>query len=106
MIYRGIKLKTKIDCEAKQVGQVIDVYPFASKVRLFGKTFPRKNTKQGMSFIRDMLEDILPDLKPYSDMLDHDFCDVVVAAYTALLYHQNKVKVLGSSEVGVIIIPI
>jgi len=106
LIYRGIKLKTKIDCEAKQVGQVIDVYPFASKVRLFGKTFPRKNTKQGMSFIRDMLEDILTDLKPYSDMLDRDFCDAVVAAYTALLYHQNKVKVLGSSEVGVIIIPI
>ena len=100
MIYRGIKLKTKIDCEVKQVGQDIEVYPFASKVRLFGKTVPRQTTKQEMSFIRDKLEDILPELKPYSDMLDHDFCDAVVAAYTALLHHQNKVNVLGSSEGG------
>jgi len=106
LIYRGIELKTRIGCEVKQVGQVIDVYPFASKVRLFGKTIPRKTTKQGISFVRDKLEAILPDLKPYSDMLDHDFCDAAVAAYTALLHYQNKVDVLGNSEEGVIIISI
>jgi predicted nuclease with RNAse H fold len=106
LIYRGIELKTRIGCEVKQVGQVIEVYPFASKVRLFGKTIPRKTTKQGISFIRDKLEAILPDLKPYSDMFDHDFCDAAVAAYIALRHYQNKVDVLGNSEEGVIIIPI
>ena len=106
LIYRGIELKTSIGREVKQAGQVIEIYPFASKVRLFGKTLPRKTTKQGMSFLRDKLEDILPGLKPYVDMLDHDLCDAAVAAYTALLYHQNKVDALGTSEEGLIFIPI
>ena len=106
LIYRGIELKTSIGREVKQAGQVIEVYPFASKVRLFGKTVPRKTTKQGMSFLRDKLGDILPSLKPYSGMLDHNFCDAAVAAYTALLRHRKKVDTLGSSEEGVIVIPI
>jgi predicted nuclease with RNAse H fold len=105
LIYRGIELKTSIGREVKQAGQVIEVYPFASKVRLFGKTIPRKTTKQGMSFLRDKLEEILPSLRPYLDMLDHDLCDAAVAAYTALLYHQNRVEALGNSEEGLIFIP-
>jgi len=106
LIYRGIELKTRIGREVKQVSQVIEVYPFASKARLFGKTVPRKTTNQGMCFLRDKLGDILPSLKPYSGMLDHNFCDAAVAAYTALLRHRNKVDTLGSSEEGVIVIPI
>jgi len=105
LIYRGIELKTSIGCEVKQAGQVIEVYPFASKVCLFGKTVPRKTTKQGMSFLRDKLGEILPGLKPYLDMFDHDLCDAAVAAYTALLYHQNRVEALGNSEEGLIFIP-
>jgi predicted nuclease with RNAse H fold len=105
LIYRGIELKTSIGREVKQAGQVIEVYPFASKVRLFGKTISRKTTKQGMSFLREKLGEILPSLKPYSDMFDHDLCDAAVAAYTALLYHQNRVEALGNSEEGLIFIP-
>jgi predicted nuclease with RNAse H fold len=105
LIYRGMELKTSIGREVKQAGQVIEVYPFASKVRLFGKTVPRKTTKQGMCFLRDKLGDILPGLKPYLDMFDHDLCDAAVAAHTALLYHQNRVEVLGSSKEGLIFIP-
>ena len=105
LIYRGIELKTSIGREVKQAGQVIEVYPFASKVRLFGKTIPRKTTRQGMSFLRDRLVDILPGLKPYYDMFDHDLCDAAVAAYTALLHHQNRVDALGNSQEGLIFIP-
>jgi len=105
LIYRGIEIKTSIGREVKQAGQVIEVYPFASKVRLFGKTIPRKTTKQGMSFLRDKLGEILPGLKPYLDMFDHDLCDAAVAAYTALLYHQNRVEALGNSKEGLIFIP-
>jgi len=104
LIYRGIELKTSIGPEVKQAGQIIEVYPFASKVRLFGKNIPRKTTKQGMSFLRDKLGEILPGLKPYLDMFDHDLCDAAVAAYTALLYHQNRVEALGNSEEGLIFI--
>jgi predicted nuclease with RNAse H fold len=92
LIYRGIELKINIGHEVEQDSQIIEVYPFASKVRLFGKTMPRKTTEQGMSFIRNKLEEILPGLKPYSDMLDHDLCDAAVTAYTALLLHQNRVE--------------
>ena len=105
LIYRGIELKTSIGREVKQAGQVIEVYPFASKIRLLGKTIPRKTTRQGMSFLRDRLVDILPGLKPYFDMFDHDLYDAAVAAYTALLHHQNRVDALGNSQEGLIFIP-
>jgi predicted nuclease with RNAse H fold len=105
LIYRGIELKTSIDREAKQAGQVIEIYPFASKVRLFGKTIPRKTTKQGMNFVRGKLGEILPSLEPYSGMFDHNLYDAAVAAYTALLYHQNRVEALGNSREGIIFIP-
>ena len=105
LIYRGIELKTSISREVKQAGQVIEVYPFASKVRLFGKTMPRKTTKQGLSILRDKLGTILPGLKPYLDMFDHDLADAAVAAYTALLYHQNRADALGDSGEGLILIP-
>jgi len=106
LIYRGIELKTGIAREVKQAGQVIEVYPFASKVRLFGKAVPRKTTKQGMAFHRDRLEDILPGLKRYVGMFDHDLCDAAIAAYTALLYRQNKAEALGSEDEGLIVVPI
>lgn len=105
LIYRGIELKNGISRQAKQDRQVIEVYPFASKVRLFGKAIPRKTTKQGTTFVRDKLGDILPGLEPYLDMFNHDLCDAAVAAYTALLYHQNRVDVLGNNAEGLIFIP-
>ena len=105
LIYRGIELKNSIGREVKQGYQVIEVYPFASNVRLFGKTIPRKTTKQGLSFIRDRLRDILPNIEPYLDMFNHDLCDAAVAAYTALLHHQNKADALGNNLEGQIFIP-
>jgi len=105
LIYRGIELKASIGREVKQAGQVIEVYPFASKVCLFGKTMPQKTTKQGISFLRDKLGEILPGLKFYLNMFDHDLCDAAVAAYTALLHHQNRVKALGNSKEGLLFIP-
>jgi hypothetical protein len=49
--------------------------------------------------------EILPSLKPYLDMLDHDLCDAAVVAYAALLYHKNRVDALGNSKEGIIFIP-
>jgi predicted nuclease with RNAse H fold len=105
LIYRGIELKTSIGYEVKQVNQVIEVYPFASKVRLFGIKIPRKTTKQGMSFLKDKIGDILPGLKPHLDIFDHDLSDAAIAAYTAFLYHQNRVDALGNRKEGIIFIP-
>jgi predicted nuclease with RNAse H fold len=100
LIYRGIRLKTGICRDAKQVGQVIEVYPFASKVRLFGGTVPRKSTRQGMSFHRAKLAEIVPGLKPYLDLFDHDLCDAAMAAHTALLHGQGRGTAIGRSPRG------
>jgi predicted nuclease with RNAse H fold len=106
LIYRGIELRTSIGREVKQAGRVIEVYPFASKVRLFGRAVPRKTTKDGISFHRAKLADILPGIRPYVHVFDRDLCDAAVAAHTALLYYQNRTRALGSNEEGVIFIPI
>jgi len=105
LIHRGMDLKASISREVKQAGHVIEVYPFASKVRLFGATMPRKTTKQGIGLLRDRLGKILPSLKPYLGMMNHDLCDAAVAACTGLLYHQNKAEALGDCEEGLIFIP-
>jgi hypothetical protein len=48
---------------------------------------------------------MLPNLKRYSHILDHNLCDAAMAAYTASLYHQNRVEALGNSEEGLIFVP-
>jgi predicted nuclease with RNAse H fold len=105
LIYRGIELRNAIKHKIEQVGQVIEIYPYASKVRLFGKNAPRKSTTEGLNFYRAKLQEILPSLKPYCHILDHNLCDAAVAAYTALLHSRNHTILLGKSEEGLIIIP-
>lgn len=105
LIYRGIELRTSIGHELKQASQVIEVYPFASKVRLFGAAMPRKTTRQGIRFLKDRLGNMLPGLRPYLDVFDHHLYDAAMAAYTGLLYHQNRAEPLGNSKEGLIFIP-
>ncbi len=102
LICRGIELKNKLTCLGFQV---IEVYPYASKVRLFGKTIPRKSTPQGVSLLKERLGNLLPGLKPCLAMFDHNLCDASIAAYTAFLYRRKMVDVLGNKEEGLILIP-
>jgi len=102
LIYRGIELKNKL----YQMGfEVIEVYPYASKVRLFGKPIPRKNTPLGIAFLKEELTNLLPALKPYLGIFNHNLCDAAIAAYTAFLYCRNMVAALGNEEEGLIFIP-
>lgn len=105
LIYRGIDLRKAIARSISQAGEVIEIYPFASKVRLFGKAMPRKSTKEGISSYKDKLHEILPVLRPYSGMLDHNLCDAALAAYTALLRYRNRTIALGNPQEGQIFIP-
>lgn len=102
MVDRGISLKNEL---CQQGFQVIEIYPYASKVRLFGKAIPKKTTPQGMAFLISSLGNILPSLKPWVGGFDHDLCDAAIAAYTGVLYGQNMVDALGNSEEGLIFIP-
>jgi predicted nuclease with RNAse H fold len=102
LIYRGIELKNKLT----YLGfQVIEVYPYASKVRLFGKTMAKKSTPQGIRLLKERLGNLLPGLKPYLSMFDHNLCDASIAAYTASLYCRNSVNAMGNEEEGLIFIP-
>ena len=102
LIYRGMELRDKL---CQQGFQTIEIYPYASKVRLFGKAILRKSTLQGIALLKAQLENILHCLEPYLGGFDHNLCDAAVAAYTAFLYCQNRVDALGSSEEGLIFVP-
>ena len=102
LIHRGIELKNKLT----YLGfQVIEVYPYASQVRLFGKTTPKKSRPQGIRLLKESLRSLLPGLEPWLSMFDHNLCDAAIAAYTAYLYCRNSVDGLGNKIEGLIFIP-
>ncbi|MBA7614224.1 hypothetical protein ES703_21487 [subsurface metagenome] len=103
MVYRAIGLKREI---AARGCQVIEVYPYATKVALFGKPIPRKSTPEGISFLRERLAQLMPQLTPYLPQLNHDLCDALIAAYTAYLYAHGEAEVVGDVEEGAICLPI
>lgn len=102
MVYRAITLAEQL---SRQGYKVLEVYPYASKVRLWGKVMPRKTTLRGLRFLRSHLVDLVPSLTPHIEMLNHDLCDAVVAAYTAFLHRQGKTEAIGYPKEGVIYIP-
>ncbi len=85
--------------------EVIEVYPYATKVRLFGKPIPKKTTPEGLDFLKRHLSRLIPSLATHLERLNHDLCDAILAAYTAYLYHQGSADAIGDPEEGVIIIP-
>ena len=48
MVYRGLALKEQLEAEGHRV---LEVYPYASKVRLFGKPLPKKTTPEGLDLL-------------------------------------------------------
>ena len=102
MVYRGIALKEELSSRGFEV---IEVYPYATKVLLFGKPIPPKVKPIGVEFLRNHLVALIPALTPHLELLSHDLCDAVVAAYTGYLYHLGHDQVLGDPEEGLIHIP-
>lgn len=103
MVYRGINLKREL---CRRDYEVIEVYPYASKVRLFGKPIPPKTRARGRAFLRERLADLIPDLAPHISKLNHDLCDALVAAYTAYLHNRSETEAVGDPEEGLIWIPL
>lgn len=102
MVYRAIGLKAEI---AARGYQVIEVYPYAAKVVLFGRSIPPKTTAAGIAFLRERLAQLIPDLTPYMPRFNHDLCDALLAAYTAYVCTRGEVEIIGDSEEGAIFIP-
>lgn len=102
MVKRGIKLKSQLS----QLGYtVLEVYPYATKRVLWGQKIPKKSTPEGLTYLKETLAELLPNIGPFLSGLTHDKADAALAAYTAYLYHQGKAKLIGSEADGQICIP-
>ena len=102
LIYRGMKLSKDL---AERGYQVIEVYPYATKVLLFGDKIPPKNSPQGLAFLKEKLSKLIDGLDPHLDGLNHDRCDALLAAYTASLHRENQTDLLGIAEEGFMVVP-
>ena len=102
MVSRGIRLKTELESMGYEV---IEVYPYASKIRLFGRNIPKKTTPAGLAFLRQHISCLIPGITPYVDEFNHDMCDAAIAAYTAFLHSQGKTELCGEPEEGAICLP-
>ena len=102
MVHRAINLKNGLLARGYQV---IEVYPYASKVRLWGRPAYKKTTNRGVEFLRAHLAMTVPDIERNGSKLTHDHCDAVIAAYTACLHYRGKVDLIGDPDEGQIFIP-
>ena len=103
MVYRGIRLKAELEAMGYEV---IEVYPYASKVRLFGKFIPAKSRTAGLAFLKRRISGLLPNISAYVDGFNHHLCDAAIAAYTAFLHWQGKTQLIGEAEEGAIWLPL
>lgn len=102
MVYRAIALSSELSGRGYEV---IEIYPHASKVRLFGKSIPSKLTPAGLTALRARVAALMPNLASKAAELSHDLCDALIAAYTAYLYVRGMAEPVGDAEEGLIFIP-
>ena len=103
LIYRAIELRREL---SERGQQVIEVYPYATKVKLFHRRVPAKSNPESLPFLRRRLPELINGLEPYVKGLNHDRCDALLTAYTCRLYQAGLTEDLGVEEEGYITIPI
>jgi predicted nuclease with RNAse H fold len=102
LIYRGIRLSDQL----RGLGfDVIEVYPYATKVILFGDNVPSKSSPKNLPFMKERLPSLIPGLETCIDTLDSRTCDALISAYTALLHSRNRTDLLGNAEEGLLALP-
>jgi predicted nuclease with RNAse H fold len=102
MVCRGIGLKADLEGRGHTV---IEIYPYASKVQLFGP-LPKKTTVAGRQALQKGLQRLIPSMpSPQEDLLSHDTLDALLAAYTGFLYHCGETEALGDPLEGLLHIP-
>ena len=102
LVYRGVAFYNDL---TNRGHQVIEIYPYATKVVLFGSKIPKKNSPEGIAFLRGKLSGLIPGLGPLADQLNHDDCDALLAAYTAYCHLKDESSLVGLPEEGYMVIP-
>jgi len=103
MVYRAMGLRRALE-ERGYV--VLEVYPYAAKVRLWGKGIPKKATPAGRQWLQERLEGLVPGLAECSARLGHDHLDAIVGAYTAYLHGRGQAEGVGDPQEGLIYLPL
>ncbi len=102
LIYRGIALSRRL----RELGfDVMETYPHATKVILFGDRVPPKNSAASLAFMKERLLPLIGGLGPHLKGLDRNGCDAVLNAYTGLLHSRCATDVLGTPEEGTLVLP-
>lgn len=102
MTYRALGLKRLLTAAHYEV---LEVYPFACKVALFGRAIPRKTAAPGRRWLREQVTSLIPALALYQGIPGHDELDALLAAYTAYQYDHCLSVALGDPDEGVIYVP-
>jgi len=99
LIYRGIALKERL----QGLGfRVVESYPHATKMILFGDKVPPKNSAASLAFLKERLSPLIAGLDNH---MDSNGCDAVLNAYTGLLHTQDGTDVLGDEQEGTLVLP-
>ena len=102
LIYRGILLSQIL----RDAGHnVIEVYPHATKMLLFGDKVPPKNSSVSVSYIISHLTPLVSGMEEHADDLDRNSCDAIINAYTGQLHAQSDTDILGDPEEGILVLP-
>ena len=102
LIYRGILLSKTL----RDAGHdVIEVYPHATKMLLFGDKVPPKNSSISVSYMIGHLTPLVSGMEEHAGDLDRNTCDAIINAYTGQLHAQSDTDVLGDPEEGILVLP-
>ena len=102
LIYRSISLSQRL----RGLGfEVVEAYPHATKMILFGDKVPPKNSAASLAFLKERLSPLIAGLDDHMNGMDRNGCDAVLNAYTGLLHTQDGTDVLGSEEEGTLVLP-
>lgn len=100
LVRRGMALRTLLESKSLRA---IEVYPYGTKLRLFGRPPAKKTTPEGRRWVSERLRAVVAGLPP--DDLHHDEADAVLAAYTGLLVTRGEAEALGDEPEGRIWLP-
>ena len=102
LVYRAVALNQQLSALGYRL---IEVYPHATKVVLFGDKVPSKNRPESLPFMKARLPDLIDGLDPYMDVLDRSSCDALMNAHTAMLHAREETDQVGSASEGFIALP-
>ena len=102
LIYRGIRLSDGLRTKGYNV---IEVYPHATKMLLFGEKVPPKSSSASVTYMIEHLALLISGMEDHADDLNRNTCDAIINAYTGQLHAQSNTDTLGDPDEGILVLP-